>query len=501
MISNNENRLFLTPKKLTREFSLLPDARGFSSKTRHLKDILIPTFSQHFDEFHGSDVTLIGQKDTAISLVDQYSDGHVTRIYDFEFDNEFQKSDVIEIDNIDGLKSFDNKILLPDRTHCVLFSRNGFAVHINVMRITNGRGCLNEGTLVLDECQHSPDSPVKICMSLDTDLVAIIQSYVGNSRTAYSYLTIDLIQVILTPGHTVKIKFITRTRMEIYKTNKVLDCQFVCNGEKLIIITDSPSEGNVFMCFSVAPFQKLYSTKITCERLGSNGWFFYNHSETGNQMLLTYKHHMLHIDTFFEVFSLIDDRNFIPKKKFKLSDFGIWSKLPWHYKQKQIKYPYCVNFVANHLFITNEFTSYMFDIDKECLIYSFHFPEVDGRDLFRTVDIWYNSQEIFMWRKFMIVPHVNENGEYITDMESDYYLNVYRAPIPEITFFGLCRDYVCSLCSTDEEIGQLPLPKRLKNELMGFKEHYNPTSIPPEPSQNDDDGLEGRRSRLYPLPR
>jgi hypothetical protein len=460
----SRKRIFLCPNQ-NKDFPVFFENKQFVNRHRYCyKDVLRPVLSQQLEEIDNYDVQFIGNNNKVVGFVHQYGNDNVTNIYLYGCSiirnrTCLQLKQIIPIQNIVGSRSFDNKILLPNWRNCLLFSENRLSLHISILMFGNNfqDAVLKNNVLKLDECQHNIQT--RFCVSVENELLAVVQPY---TSSVFSILTVDLVNIFPVEQQ-LSAKFLSRQKFSIPFQNKLLDCAFVYGGEKLILITDSPSKGNVFICCSVSPLLKLFSTKIQCNR--ESGWFLVsdaNESPKFSTQLLTIKD-LDHNDKLVELFSCGDERNFIPLNSFTLSSIGMNLVT--------------ANFISvshNMLFIINVRYTVVFDINRFCVMYTLPLGQQLGN--LQSVDVKYNGYEIFVHRKLVsgISDHDGESNDGTEEEgeEEEQYLessfDIFVAPKPSISLYGLCREFVFKNFS-DKEIQSLPLPSKLKKEFASIR--------------------------------
>lgn len=166
-----------------------------------------------------------------------------------------------------------------------MFFDDRLSLHFSTLAFCNNfqDAVLTNDVLKLDKCQRNAQT--QFCVSVDNELLAVVQPY---TSSVFSILTVDLVNLFNCnmEQQQLNAKFLSRQKFPISLKSKLLDCTFVYGGEKLIIITDSPSKGNVFICCSISPLRKLFSTKIQCNK--ESGWFFVsikNHQNSTHKCL------------------------------------------------------------------------------------------------------------------------------------------------------------------------------------------------------------------------
>ena len=278
-------RIFLSiPRKSDEETTFFQDAQYILTKIPKCKkgDILNPILHRHLNEFDNIDVNFIGQNADQIGYVDQHADDHVTNIYCYEcHDGELVQVIEASIENIVGQLSFDDKILLPEWRCCLLFSKDRLSLQISSLTCEKHfkNFTLMNKILTLDECTRT--SGINVCMTEGRDLMAVIQPYKGS---IYSSATIDLIHVAGGGvDTTLRLRHFFRKQIQT-PSQSLLDFKFVCGGQKLMLIMDSPSAGKNVICYSVSPFMRLFDTKVVCN-LRTKGWHLFRSEEHNDHMI------------------------------------------------------------------------------------------------------------------------------------------------------------------------------------------------------------------------
>ena len=140
----------------------------------------------------------------------------------------------------------------------------------------------------------------------------------------------------------------------------------------------------------------------------------------------------------------------------------------------------------------------MLDIVTQSLVYVLQLNPV-GHEYFSLSDVTvrYNGVEIFICRVYKVSEmnkvrakvvredgsgresrsHMPRNidGEEI-EQETiqvneviETHLDIFNAPQPLVTLFSLCRRLVLKLCSNENDLARLPIPGRLKDDLLSVR--------------------------------
>ena len=138
----------------------------------------------------------------------------------------------------------------------------------------------------------------------------------------------------------------------------------------------------------------------------------------------------------------------------------------------------------------------MVDIMKQSVVYVFklsripyenvHLSEAyihyNGREVFisRILDIREllshemmepeNEAEIHSTRDSREEEEVEEEEEIREFVET--HLDVFIAPQPSISLYSLCRQFVLKLCPIENDLAKLPIPSRVKNDLINIRKYY-----------------------------
>lgn len=193
----------------------------------------------------------------------------------------------------------------------------------------------------------------------------------------------------------------------------------------------------------------------------------------------------------FEIFSFVDERNLIPLKRFTLSSLGIDIKLT---NQTNISYDF--------LFITNSVRTIMLDIMTQLVVYIFELHPIPY-EVYQLSQLFinYNGREVFVSRT-LDIGEINSSAKMMTtkskEREERFYrrreeeeeeeleeadttqvteviethLDIIIAPLPSVTLYSLCRQLVLKLCPVENDLIRLPIPNRVKADLVQIRKYY-----------------------------
>ena len=144
----------------------------------------------------------------------------------------------------------------------------------------------------------------------------------------------------------------------------------------------------------------------------------------------------------------------------------------------------------------------MLDIMMQSVVYVFKLHPIPY-ECFHVSEssIHYNGQEVFIRRtldihednvKVMVpegkaesesesggvIPRSQRRREGEKEEEDDVmkvvetHIDIIVAPLPPITLYSLCRQLVLKLCPVENDLSMLPIPSRVKNDLINIRQYY-----------------------------